>query len=135
MPAPRRPAILPPGQGRAYPMGRMGAVFKADGAETAGAYSVSEWWLEPRTRGPGAHAHDDDHVYYVIAGTLSVALDGAWSDAAAGSYILIPGGTLHDFQNRGEAPAGFISFNAPGGFEEKMEAIQPALAAEDLRLA
>ena len=37
-------------------MGRIGAVFKADGEETAGRYSISEWWLEPNTQGPGAHA-------------------------------------------------------------------------------
>jgi hypothetical protein len=30
----RRAVILKPGKGRAYPMGRIGAVFKADGAES-----------------------------------------------------------------------------------------------------
>ena len=51
----RSPIVLLPGEGRAYPMGRIGAVFKADGDETRGRYSISEWWLEPYTRGPGAH--------------------------------------------------------------------------------
>ncbi len=115
-------------------MGRIRAVFKADGEETADRYSASEWWLEPRTGGPGAHSHDDDHLFYVIAGTLSVCVDGAWSDLASGSYATIPGGTLHTFENRGSEPAGFISFNAPGGFETKMANIAPALAAMDLEL-
>ncbi len=39
----RKASILGPGQGRSYPMGRMQAVFKADGEEGLGAYSVSEW--------------------------------------------------------------------------------------------
>jgi len=31
----RKPVVLAPGQGREYPMGRISAVFKADGHETA----------------------------------------------------------------------------------------------------
>ena len=37
-------------------MGRIDAVFKADGAETSAGYSISEWWLEPHTAGPGPHS-------------------------------------------------------------------------------
>jgi quercetin dioxygenase-like cupin family protein len=130
----RRPIIVPPEQGRAYAMGRMRAVFKADLDETAGRYSVSEWWLEPQTRGPGPHAHPDDHVYYVIAGTLSVQVADDWSQAAAGAYVIIPGGTRHTFENRGSLRAGFISFNSPGGFEARMPDIAAAMSVADLRL-
>jgi mannose-6-phosphate isomerase-like protein (cupin superfamily) len=63
-----------------------------------------------------------------------VCLDGAWSEAAAGAYALIPGGTPHTFENRGAERTGFITFNAPGGFEERMSGIAAALSAEDLRL-
>ena len=60
----RRPVVLGPGEGRSYPMGRISAVFKADGAETGQLYSISEWWLDPHTKGPGAieatlAAHDE----------------------------------------------------------------------------
>lgn len=134
MPETRKPIIIAPEQGRVYEMGRMRAIFKADGEQAAGRYSVSEWWLEPATRGPGVHSHEDDHVYYVIAGTLSVRLHDEWSQASTGSYILIPGGTPHDFENRSSARAGFITFNYPGGFEERMPDIASFLAAEDLRL-
>jgi mannose-6-phosphate isomerase-like protein (cupin superfamily) len=130
----RKPRVVAPEEGRVYPMGRMRAVFKADTDETASRYSVSEWWLEPRTRGPGVHAHPDDHVFYVIAGTLSVRLDDDWRDAANGSYVVIPGGTPHTFENRGSVPTGFISFNSPGGFEARMADIAAALSSEDLEL-
>ena len=130
----RKPRVVAPEEGRVYPMGRMRAVFKADTDETASRYSVSEWWLEPRTRGPGVHAHPDDHVFYVIAGTLSVRLDDDWRDAANGSYVVIPGGTPHTFENRGSVPTGFISFNSPGGFEARMADIAAALSYEDLEL-
>ena len=115
-------------------MGQIRAVFKADTDETANRYSVSEWWLEPRTRGPHVHQHPEDHVFYVIAGTLSVRLDEDWRSATKGSYIIIPAGTPHTFENRGAVPTGFISFNSPGGFEMRMADIAPALASEDLRM-
>jgi quercetin dioxygenase-like cupin family protein len=130
----RKPIVILPEQGRVYEMGRMRAIFKADSDESAGRYSVSEWWLEPGTRGPGVHSHPDDHVFYVIAGTLSVRVNDDWSHVAAGGYLVIPGGTPHDFQNRGSVRSGFISFNSPGGFEAKMPGIAEALGAEDLRL-
>ncbi len=66
----RPPLLLPPGKGRAYDMGAIRAVFKADGRETAQRYSISEWWLEPGTPGPGAHSHEgEDDLFYVIEGT------------------------------------------------------------------
>jgi mannose-6-phosphate isomerase-like protein (cupin superfamily) len=130
----REPIIVLPDQGRDYPMGRIRAMFKADGDETAGRYSVSEWWLEPCTRGPDVHAHAEDHVYYVLAGTLSVCLNDDWSQLQQGSCVVIPGGTPHSFENRASIRAGFLSFNSPGGFEERMKDIAPALAAEDLRM-
>jgi len=122
-PADRRPLIVMPGQGRKYDMGRMRAVFLADGEETADRYSISEWWLDPRTRGPGAHSHPDDHVFYVLTGTLSLFIDDERTDAPRGSYAVIPGGVRHDFENHGESECGFISINAPAGFEQMMPGI------------
>lgn len=128
---PRQPMIIPPGEGRLYPMGRMHAVFKADREETANAYSVSEWWLEPGTSLPNQHAHPEDHVFYVIEGVLSLFMGDDHHLAARGSYVMIPGGTAHAFANEGTEAAGFISFNVPGGFEEHMPAIAAALAIEN----
>jgi len=56
----RKPVVLGPGEGRAYPMGRISATFKADGTETASRYSnlsipgefephmpdIAQWFLE-----------------------------------------------------------------------------------------
>jgi mannose-6-phosphate isomerase-like protein (cupin superfamily) len=104
-------------------MGRISAVFKADGAETDGKYSISEWWLEPHTQGPGAHAHDEDDVFYVIEGTMSFLIGNRWVDAPTGSFVLAPAGTTHDFENRTSSRTGVLNFSAPGDFEESMPAI------------
>jgi mannose-6-phosphate isomerase-like protein (cupin superfamily) len=119
----RDPIVLAPGAGRPYPMGRIAAVFKADGRETAGRYAISEWWLEPRTTGPGAHAHDEDDVFFVLAGTMSFLLGDRWIDCAAGAFVLVPGGTVHDFENRGAVRAGVLNVSVPGGFEPAMPSI------------
>ena len=119
----RRPIILPPGGGREYPMGRLSSVVKADGDETASRYSISEWWLDPDTRGPGAHSHDEDDVFYVLEGTMSIFVDGRWVDAERGSFVLVPGGVVHDFENRSSARAGVLNVSAPGGFEDDMPGI------------
>ena len=97
----RKVLMLRPGEGRTYAMGRISAVFKADGTETAEQYSISEWWLEPHTKGPGPHAHPEDDVFFVIDGTMSFLVDGNWVDAPKSSFVLVPGGSTHDFENRG----------------------------------
>ena len=60
-------------------MGRISAVFKADGDETRKRYSISEWWLEPKTQGPGAHSHPEDDIFYVLEGTMSILIGDRWS--------------------------------------------------------
>ena len=101
-------------------MGRISATFKADGMETDCRYSISEWWLEPHTKGPGAHAHPEDDIFYVLEGTMSVLVADAWTHAAKGSFVLIPGGVTHDFENRGDTRAGVLNLSIPGAFEQHM---------------
>ena len=119
----RKAIFLAPGEGRDYDMGPMKAVFKADGEETSKQYTISEWWLDPHSKGPGAHSHPEDDTFFVIEGTMSFLIDDHWVDAPAGSFVLAPGGTIHDFENRSEERAGILNFGAPGNFEESMPAI------------
>jgi quercetin dioxygenase-like cupin family protein len=116
----RQPVVLRPGEGRAYGMGGMSAVFKADGDETAGRYNISEWWLEPHTNGPTPHSHDEDDVFYVIEGTMDFYVDGDWTAAPRGSFVLVPGGVQHAFKNSTDERAGALNIGAPGGFEARM---------------
>jgi quercetin dioxygenase-like cupin family protein len=115
--------ILKPGQGRQYNMGTMQASFKADREETGNQYSISEWWLDPYSKGPGIHQHEEDDVFYVLEGTMSFHLDGKWIEASKGSFVLAPGGTKHDFENRSSSRAGVLNFSVPGNFETNMPMI------------
>jgi len=116
--------ILGPGEGRSYDMPDMRAVFKADGGETDDRYSVSEWWVKPHGKGPGAHSHEaNDEIFYGIGGTMSVLVGETWQDVSTGGFLRIPAGTTHDFENRTDTPAGLLNVFIPGGFEKNMPAI------------
>jgi mannose-6-phosphate isomerase-like protein (cupin superfamily) len=116
--------ILKAGEGRTYNCGTMTAIFKSDENETNEKYSVSEWWLEPNSDGPGAHQHEEnDEVFYGIEGTTSVLVGDKWIDVEKGTFLIIPKKTIHDFANRTEEKSGLLNFFIPGGFERNMPSI------------
>ena len=120
----RKPIFLKRGQGRGYDMGRIKANFKADGEETANQYSISEWWMEPNTKGIGAHHHEhENEIFYVLEGTMSFLVGDKWRDAEKGSFIFVPAGVRHDFENRSTNRAGVLNVFAPGAFEAHMPKI------------
>lgn len=116
--------LLKAGEGRTYDCGTMTAVFKADENETANKYSISEWWLEPNSEGPGAHQHDDNvEIFYGIEGTTAVRVGDKWHDVAKGDFLRIPPKTIHDFANRTNEKSALLNFYIPGGFERDMPSI------------
>lgn len=121
---------LGPGEGRSYDCGAMQALFKADGTETDDRYSVSEWWVDPGRVGVGAHSHDaNDELFYVLEGTMTFLLEGKVIDAPAGTFLRIPAGVMHGFENRTAARAGALNVFIPGGFELRMPEIVGWFAA------
>ena len=119
----RSPIILAPAECRPYPMGRISAWFKADCEETQNRYSISEWWLEPNTKGSGPHLHPEDDVFFVIESTMTFLVADTWTAAAKGAFVLVAGGVTHDFENRGEVKAGMLNLSIPGDFEPHMPGI------------
>lgn len=116
--------ILRADEGRKYNCGTMTAIFKADEDETDQKYSVSEWWQEPHSEGPGAHKHEDnDEIFYVLEGTTSFLVGEKWIDAEKGTFLRIPANTIHDFANRSDHKTGVLNFFIPGGFERNMPSI------------
>ena len=116
--------LLPPGQARHYECGPMHASFLADGAESADRYSVSIWSVAPNSPGPGAHCHDgNEELFYVVEGTMTFVVGDQRVDAPAGSFLRIPAGVMHDFENTTMHRAAVFNVFIPGGFEAKMPAI------------
>jgi mannose-6-phosphate isomerase-like protein (cupin superfamily) len=116
--------ILPSGQGRVYKLGEMTAIFKADENETAEKYSVSEWWLEPNSDGPGAHQHEDNvEMFYVLEGTMSFLVGDKWVDADKGTFLRLPAKTIHTFVNRTDKRTCILNIKIPGSFERELPAM------------
>lgn len=114
----REPIVLPPGGGRAYTLGPMRGVFKADGPETEDRYCASEWSVEPGRSGPGPHHHDaNEEVFLITEGTMWFLVGERWVEAPSGTCLCIPAGVTHDFENRSDAPATAFNVFIPGGFE------------------
>ena len=120
-PLPDGALVVTPGTGRHYPCGPMQAEFLADGEETDNRYSVSIWWVDPNQPGPGAHSHEaNDELFYVIDGTMTFLVGEHYVDAVSGTFLRIPAGVMHDFENRTAARAGALNVFIPGGFEANM---------------
>jgi mannose-6-phosphate isomerase-like protein (cupin superfamily) len=110
--------VLAPGEGRAYAIGPIRGVFKADGPETEDRYCVSEWSVEPGCHGPGSHSHEAQvELFLVTEGTMSFLVGEEWLDAPTGTFLRIPAGVTHDFANRTTQPASAYNVFIPGGFE------------------
>ena len=116
--------LLPPGEGRHYSCGPMHSVFLADGTESGDRYSVSIWWVDSGKAGPGAHRHEaNEELFYVIEGTMTFLVGDQLIEATAGTFLRVPAGVTHDFENRSARRAGVLNVFIPGGFEANMPAI------------
>jgi mannose-6-phosphate isomerase-like protein (cupin superfamily) len=73
--------------------------------------------------GPGPHSHEDNlEIFYVIEGTMSFLVDEEWLAAPSGSFLRVPAGVTHTFENRSRSRAGALHVSLPGGFEATMPA-------------
>ncbi|BBL80550.1 hypothetical protein Rxycam_02005 [Rubrobacter xylanophilus DSM 9941] len=107
------------GEGRAFwILGEMLVEFKATGAETGGAYSAFELTTQPEG-GPPPHKHRDDEGFYVLEGRFEFPLGEGTVEAGPGSFVHIPGGTVHTFRCVGTAPGRLLVTASPAGPHER----------------
>jgi quercetin dioxygenase-like cupin family protein len=91
--------------------GRM--TFKAVAGDTDGALTVVEATAAPG-EGPPLHVHADrDETIYVLDGRYRVRLGDRDVDAPAGTFVFIPRGVPHTWQNAGRAVARFVATLSP----------------------
>ena len=117
-----RPVIVPPGGGTPIE-GPVGGplTFKVRGTETGGALTALENVIPPG-EGPPMHVHAaEDESWYVLEGELRFALGGELAPASAGSFVFVPRGTPHCFQNVGATPARLLVLFTPAGMERFFE--------------
>jgi quercetin dioxygenase-like cupin family protein len=133
----RRGAIaVGPGEGQTVdnPAGG-GLTYKARSGQTGGALTVWESTAAPG-EGPPIHRHmNEDEFMYVVEGQLRFRLDETDHTAPAGSFVFIPKGMPHTWQNAGAGEARILFVFTPGspGMERFFE--RSAELPEDTRMA
>lgn len=91
--------------------------FKVRGTQTNGALTACENVIAPGD-GPPLHTHaHEDESWYVIAGRLRFRIGTDLRDAPEGSFVFVPRGTRHCFQNVGAEPARILVMFTPSGME------------------
>lgn len=109
---------------------RAEVVFKARGEQTGGSLTAFENVVAPGD-GPPLHTHaNEDESMYVIEGEVRFRLGDELQAAPAGSFVFIPRGTPHAWQNVGEGPARMLIHFTPSGMERFFERFA-ALKAPD----
>lgn len=112
------PFVLAPGAGETV-QGPAGGplTFKARHAQTGGTLTLFENVIASGD-GPPLHTHDREaESWYVLEGTLRFRLADEIETAPSGSFVFVPPGTPHCFQNVADGPARILVFFTPGGME------------------
>ena len=120
-----------PDEGEELGLGPSGLLFKAEGHDGDGTFSLSETTIEPGFAGAVPHLHERtaDSIF-VLEGTLRIRLSDDELDAPAGSYAFVPPSVVHTFSNSTDEPARVLNLMAPGGFEQYLkEAVRAAEVA------
>jgi len=95
--------------------------LKASAEHTGGAYSLTDS-VVPSGGGPPPHVHHQEHeAFWVLEGELEVQVGESTFRANAGSFVHLPKGIPHAYQNIGTGPARFLTLMVPGGLETFFE--------------
>ncbi len=106
--------VVPPGGGEQLLVRGSTLEFKAVAETTGGAFSLHERQIPAGGRRPPAHVHPDRaEAFWVLDGSAEFELDGELTVAAAGSFVLVPGGVTHTFGATADAPARVLVLHAP----------------------
>lgn len=111
-----RVVVVRPGEGH-----RVGNVeFLARTADTP-RFNLAVITIQPRRTGPGAHAHaSEDDAFYMLEGELVFTVADEEVVAGPGTFLLVPPGVRHDFENRTDRIARFVNVHAPSGFDRRI---------------
>ena len=109
-------------------VGPMTIRFLLEGRESGGAVAVFEFDVPAGARLPAAHSHDGyEETVYGLRGSVTWTLDGETIEIGPGEVLCIPRGTVHRFDNPGDADATVLAVVTPGilgpGYFRDLEAL------------
>ena len=91
--------------------------YKVVSGDTGGNYSLIE--CTTAGDGPPPHTHKaEEEAFYILEGEVNVTIGDRTIRGTAGSFVLIPRGTVHTFSKVGTEPAKMLVIISPAGFEQ-----------------
>ena len=125
-----KPIILGPDEGEQFDAAGDRYRFLAEGKTTDGAYGLFEATVPPGG-GPPPHLHTrEEEGFYVIAGTVTIHVDGQEFDAGPGSFVNMPKHSTHWFRNNSKQNVKLLILVAPGGMEQMFREVGTPVADE-----
>ncbi len=119
----REVTYVPPNEGKMVWVTDELVTFKATGEDTGGKYALTDSIVPPRG-GPPPHIHHrEDEAFWVLEGELDILVGETKFRAGAGSFVHLPKGVLHSYENVGAKPARFLTLMVPAGLEKFFEEV------------
>lgn len=108
--------MVPPGTGV-----RTGNVEFLALSEHTSRFNLAVIEMAPERHGPEAHVHrDEDDSFFILEGEITFVVEGEQITAPAGTFVLVPPGIEHTFENRTNSPARILNIHAPAGFDRRL---------------
>jgi mannose-6-phosphate isomerase-like protein (cupin superfamily) len=73
--------------------------------------------------------HGREEAFYVLDGRVTFLAGDQTVDGTAGSFVLVPRGTMHGFRSEGDAK--LVIIHSPGGFERFFREVAGAVERGD----
>jgi mannose-6-phosphate isomerase-like protein (cupin superfamily) len=83
---------------------------------TSGSKHCSVNWIRTPAGGgspAGMHTHVVDQIFYILAGTMNLEIEGREYSAGPGTLVVFPAGVPHRNWNGGSEPTVHLAFNTP----------------------
>jgi mannose-6-phosphate isomerase-like protein (cupin superfamily) len=114
--------LVPPGAGAQVTAFGSTYTMKADGAATAGAYSLVEevFWGETTP----LHRHTNaEEAFFVLSGEVVAWIDGAETLAEMGTFFVVPRGVPHGLRRVSNQPVRMLTLVSPPGLQGFFDAV------------
>lgn len=105
-------------QRRRYQVAGVSFALKVTAEESGGICSMVEVTVPPNFAGSAPHIHErTTEVFYLLNGVMAFTLGQETTIVRPGDVLRVPPGMVHRFWNPSAAPATYLAFLTPGGFE------------------
>src|ERR1700759_3003110 len=129
------PIVTPAGQGEVLQFSPTELLTWKATQATTGAFDQFELTAQPNHAGAPLHVHATvEECFYVLAGAFRFAVAGSEVIAEPGTFLFVPRGTAHTWNNVADTASTMLLTFVPGGMKAFFEEAAPIMHAQPLDL-